>query len=157
MDQILLNCLGLVCRRYKKYNNTIFGLVGAAIVTKEYDPVYETAMQTMSQKWKHAEHCVIEKFHRLHGELPKDAILVTTLSPCFNDMGDRDGESCSDIITKYGIKIVYSGIEDTTQLSHDEDHYNKVPFDLIITKNSDIKDLCSLLLNKISKINYLYF
>jgi len=67
-------------------------------------------------------------------------------------MGDRDGESCSDIITKYGIKIVYSGIEDTTQLSHDEDHYNKVLFDLIITKNSDIKDLCSLLLNKISKI-----
>lgn len=149
MDQILVNCLKLVIRRYKDYENNIFGLVGAALVTAEHETMYETSRATLSQKYKHAEYCVIEKFINKYGSIPSDAILVTTLSPCFNHMDDRYGDSCSNIISAMGIKIVYSGLSDTTQLKYDPAHYDHVPYDLIITQNEDIKELCSLLLNKI--------
>lgn len=152
LDEILLNCLILVLRRYKKYDNHIFGLVGAAIITKQFSPVYETAMETISGKCKHAERCAIEKFHRLYGNLPDDAIIVTTLSPCFVHMSDRCGESCSDLIKDFGIKFVYTGISDSSQLNFDKDHYKKVPYELIVSNNEDIHHTSNLLLNKISKV-----
>ena len=155
MDQVLSNCLKLVLRRYKKYGNKTFGLVGAAIVTDEFDTVYETAMQTMSGKWKHAEHCVIDKFHSLYGDLPDNAVLVTTLSPCFVHMDDRCGESCSKLISDAGIHDVYTGLDDTTQLNYDHDHYDDVSFNVIITDNKDIQYVCGLLLKKISEVQTL--
>ena len=152
MDHVLLNCLKLVLRRYEKYGNECFGLVGAAIVTDEYDTVYETAIQSISGKWKHAEHTVINKFHLLYGDLPNSAILVTTLSPCFVHMDDRFGESCSELISDTGIQTVYTGIDDRTQLTYDPDHYNDVPFELIVTDNKDLRYICELLMKKISTV-----
>lgn len=151
MDDILIRCLQLVMRRQREYKGHTFGLVGAAVVAPGFPVIYDTTMETLSGKWRHAERSAIDKFITKFGDLPEETVIVTTLSPCFRDMSDRFGESCSDYLNECGVKKVYTGLEDYTHLEKDPGYYDNTLFEIEVTKNKEIQEMCQRLLDRIEK------
>lgn len=139
-DQVLADLCALVLARQKE-NSKFFGMVGAAVIDNGI--VLMNTSCKKNNKWIHAERNAINSFKLRHGKISKDAIVVTTLSPCnlHNDKTamQRFGDSCEDFITEEGIKTVYCGYQDPTQDS------SNVVFDLIETQNQQVKELCKLL------------
>ena len=148
MDDILRKCVEIAEELHKEHNS--FGLVAASLVDGNNPPIYAASKITISGKWKHAERCVIEEYISLYKVIPNNAILVTTLAPCFVSMGDRIGSSCDDLIQKHQIKTVYVGCIDYTQ--HKEDESHKYSYLLKETKDEELKSRCKNLLKKISKV-----
>lgn len=141
LDVVLGSLCELVIKGIKD-NPDFNGRVGAAVITPKGTVVTGTAY-LYGNKYIHAERAAIDKYEEEYGELPKNCIVVTTLSPC-NESHDktaaeRHGDSCTDLLNEKHIKMAYCGYSDPTQ----EDKHNK--FTVIITKNSKIKKLCKQL------------
>ncbi len=127
------------------------GLVGAAILTNNHNPVYGVSTK-FNGKWFHAERMAIINFENLNGEIPDDAVMVTTLSPCFIKMSDRFKDSCSDLIAKTSTKKVYTALMDSSQLEQDVFYYqDHDDFDVILVKNRIINSVANKLLDLIVK------
>lgn len=135
-DQVLADLCGLIIQRQKE-DPLLFGMVGAAVVDKNGNIVLNTSHKK-DNKWLHAERCAVTSYKLRHGNIGKDAVIVTTLSPCSDAMADRAGNSCTDFISDLGIETVYYGYDDPSQSKR------FVTFDLIETKNAQIKELCKL-------------
>jgi len=115
-----------------------YGMVAAAVLTPAGQCVARLNYAKGDSR-VHAERAAIEAYTQQHGDIPEGSIIVTTLSPCNEEMGDRFGDSCTDLIDKVGITHVYYGYQDPTQLNtHNE-------FKTVETNNSDIKDICKAL------------
>lgn len=134
-DQVLVDLCRLVIDKQTE-NPDRYGMVAAAIVDSDGNIASSTNYFMSNGKRIHAERAAAYAYIREFGTIPKNAIVVTTLSPCCNPMEDRMGPSCADFISGHGIQTVYYGYEDPTQESHNE------PYDSICTNNSSIVDLC---------------
>jgi pyrimidine deaminase RibD-like protein len=112
-----------------------FGMVAAGIL-----PLKGKYMARLNRPGKdgrtHAEHAVLQDFLAKYGEIPEGTVLLTTLSPCTKHLEERDGPSCSSLVEKYGIKKVYCGYMDPTQVDDARD------YNIIETSNGKIRAKC---------------
>lgn len=140
-DEILSNLCDLVEAGREK-NPKIYGLVGSAIIDPKNNIIKRTS-RFREGKWSHAEREVILDYRDKFGDISKNTILITTLSPCNELHTDpapsRRGESCTKLINTTGIKLVYSGYLDPSQGNNEYDERN---FKLILSKDSKIRDRC---------------
>ena len=135
-DKILIDlCDGIV--KHQKQNSDRYGLVAAAVVDPDHNVVYGINHKLASGKRVHAERAAMANYIKRHGVIPKNSIIITTLSPCTDDMPDRKGPSCTELLNGSPITRVYAGYRDPSQthLSHDE-------FDVVYTQNSKIESVC---------------
>jgi predicted chitinase/pyrimidine deaminase RibD-like protein len=135
-DSILNDLCQLVIDR-QQTDSKKYGMVGACVLDNG-NKVFATTTKS-GKKWQHAERNAIDSYRRKYGELSKNCIIITTLSPCDSDMDDRYGSNCTDFIDSTDIKRVYCGYIDPTQKN------TSSKFTLKVTKNVDIKDLCKKL------------
>ena len=135
-DKILIDlCDGII--KHQKQNSDRYGLVAAAVVDPDHNVVYGINHKLADGKRVHAERAAMANYIKRHGAIPKNSIIITTLSPCTDDMPDRKGPSCTELLNGSPITRVYAGYRDPSQthLSHDE-------FDVVYTQNSKIESVC---------------
>jgi pyrimidine deaminase RibD-like protein len=130
LDRILAKCCELVLNGQEQ-DADFYGMVGACVVCPDGQLIYGVNYQAEDGTRVHAERAALERC----ADVSPDCIVVTTLSPCNRPMDERSGESCEDLIAKYGIKHVYCGYKDPTQ---DQD-------DSIESKNPKLQKLCKQL------------
>ena len=135
-DDILVKlCEGILA--HQKQDAERYGLVAAAVVDTEQRIVYGINHRLPSGKRVHAERAAIENYKNKHGKLPEGSVIVTTLSPCTDEMADRQGISCTELIDTTPVRAVYCGYRDPSQsyLEHED-------FDIRFTANPNIKNMC---------------
>ena len=133
-DSILNDLCELIADN-QHINSEQYGMVGACVLDNKGNKVSSTSTKE-GNKWRHAERNAIDLYLSKYGEIPKSAVIITTLSPCDSDMDDRYSGSCTGIINDADIERVYCGYVDPTQDN------TPVEFTLKVTKNSSIKERC---------------
>ena len=112
LDQILVKLCSLVLQGQRN-DPDFYGMVGACIVGPNGQ--VGRISYSIDDKFVHAERAAIYAYEKAHGPVTDDCICVTTLSPCCNNMSDRMGSSCSDLLDDKGITQVYAGYRDPSQ------------------------------------------
>jgi GNAT superfamily N-acetyltransferase/pyrimidine deaminase RibD-like protein len=136
LDSVLKKCISMI-HRGKQINPKKYGGVAACLIDNKNNHTYAINMPGPNGTRRHAERMAIDKHLKRHGRIGPNAIMVTTLSPCVHDMRERDGESCTELLSDYGIEKCYAGWQDPTQ--HPATDY---PFNLQVTDNADIFNTC---------------
>ena len=134
LDKILVKLCELIIKGQQKDSDE-YGLVGACIVDPDNNIVASTSRK-VGDKWSHAEREAMENYENKYGEIPAGCIIVTTLSPCSDTMGDRYHESCTDLINNSPVKKVYCGYIDPTQTE------NTREFTQLESGNKKIREAC---------------
>jgi pyrimidine deaminase RibD-like protein len=142
-DAVLVELCELIIKNKRKNNNN--GLVAAAVIGNGKKVC---ATSHFEGKRAHAERCALDKYKSMYGEIPEDAVIVTTLSPCVDDMPDRQGISCNELIETTPVKMVYCGYRDP---EHQEVEHND--FDIRFTTNPEIENLCKQFADMFQKHN----
>ena len=135
-DKILIDlCDGIV--KHQKQDSDLYGLVAAAVVDPEHNVVYGINHKLASGKRVHAERAAMANYIKKHGAIPENSVIITTLSPCTDEMPDRKGPSCTELLNGSPITRVYAGYRDPSQthLSHDL-------FDVVYTQDKRIESVC---------------
>jgi pyrimidine deaminase RibD-like protein len=135
LDNILVDLCALVMKGKRK--DPDLGMVAAAVLDPDNNCVSAVNYPDKEGHRVHAERAAIDAYQEQFGELPEGCTIITTLSPCTEDMPDRHGESCTDLINSTGIRRVYAGYADPSQ---DEAHKQ---FNVITSTNPRIKSLCN--------------
>ncbi|MDE1830211.1 MAG: hypothetical protein KGI25_07795 [Thaumarchaeota archaeon] len=135
----ILERLCHMVKRGQKDNAEKYGMVAAALIDPKGRTVQALNYVNNDGHRTHAERAAIEKYEEIYGDIPKHSIIVSTLSPCSKHMHDRLGISCTDLLNKYGIKAVYCGYLDPTQMDSCEE---KREFDVKETNEPEIRDQC---------------
>jgi pyrimidine deaminase RibD-like protein len=135
LDKILSKLCALVVEG-QKTRPEYFGKVAAAVLDPANQIVARLNRPGDDGKRIHAERAAMEAYEQKHGDIPEGSIIITTLSPCSEQMIKRDGPSCTDYINSSTIKKVYCGYSDPTQ---DEDQRR---FNILESNDSEIRDLC---------------
>jgi pyrimidine deaminase RibD-like protein len=130
LDTILAKCCELVLDGQES-DSEFYGMVGACVVFPNGQCIYGVNYEAEDGRRVHAERAALERCT----DVTPECIVVTTLSPCNRPMEERSGESCEDLIAKYGIEHVYCGYKDPTQ---DQDAS-------IVTENPKLRELCKQL------------
>jgi pyrimidine deaminase RibD-like protein len=133
LDGILVKLCGMVVSGQKSGED--YGMVAAAVIDNDNNVVARLNVP-VGDKRMHAEHAALNAYREEFGEPESGSIIVTTCSPCNEDMSERYGESCTDLINQSNIHKVYCGFHDPSQRN---DH-NK--FSLKVTNNKKINELC---------------
>jgi len=136
LDSVLEKCIDMI-RRGHESDPERYGRVAACLIDNKNNHTYAINMPGPDGTRRHAERMAIDKHLKSHGRIGPNAIMITTLSPCVNHMDERYGESCTDLLSDYGIEKCYAGWQDPTQ--HPAEDY---PFNLKITDNMDIFNTC---------------
>jgi pyrimidine deaminase RibD-like protein len=136
LDSVLEKCIEMI-RRGHETNPDKYGRVAACLIDNKNNHTYAINMPGPDGTRRHAERMAIDKHLKSHGRIGPNAIMITTLSPCVNHMDERYGESCTDLLSDYGIEKCYAGWQDPTQ--HPAEDY---PFNLKITDRADIFNTC---------------
>ena len=136
LDSVLERCIDMIYRG-QETNPEKYGRVAACLIDNNNNHTYAINLPGPNGTRRHAERVAIDKHLKLHGDIGPNAIMVTTLSPCVNSMDERDGESCTELLSDYGIEKCYAGWQDPTQ--QPETDY---PFNLQVTDNADIFNTC---------------
>lgn len=134
LDGILVDLCGRVIQGQREHSN--LGMVAAAVLDPDNNLVSAVNYPAKDGSRVHAERAAIDAYHEQYGEIPPGSIIITTLSPCTEDMPDRHGESCTDLINRSGVHKVYAGYADPSQ-----DEVRK-KFHVMTTTNPRIKELC---------------
>lgn len=116
LDEILVRLCELVIQGQQK--NQDLGMVAAAVLDPEDNCVVGINYPTRDGRRVHAERAAIDSYTARFGPVPPGSIVITTLSPCNQDMDERAGESCQDLLDQHGIDSVYCGYVDPTQDRH---------------------------------------
>lgn len=116
LDEILVRLCELVIQGQKKDQD--LGMVAAAVLDPNDNCVVGINYPTQDGKRVHAERAAIDSYTARFGPIPPNSIVITTLSPCNQDMDERAGESCQDLLELHGIDSVYCGYQDPTQDAH---------------------------------------
>jgi pyrimidine deaminase RibD-like protein len=135
LDSILVDLCKLVIEGQKK-DKERYGMVGACVLDTDNRKVFGLNSPAPDGTRRHAERVAIEKYQSKYGDIPKGSIILTTLSPCSDEMDERYGESCTDVINQSGVRKVYCGYTDPTQ---DEEQRE---FNIEETVNSQIREMC---------------
>ena len=136
LDSVLEKCIEMI-RRGHESDPEKYGRVAACLIDNKNNHTYAINMPGPNHTRRHAERMAIDKHLKSHGRIGPNAIMITTLSPCVDHMDERYGESCTDLLSDYGIEKCYAGWQDPTQ--HPAEDY---PFNLQITDNADIFNTC---------------
>jgi pyrimidine deaminase RibD-like protein len=136
LDSVLEKCIEMI-HRGQETNPEKYGRVAACLIDNKNNHTYAINLPGPDGTRRHAERVAIDTHLERHGRIGSDAIMVTTLSPCVRHMDERAGESCTDLLSDYGIEKCYAGWQDPTQ--QPETDY---PFNLQITNNTDIFNTC---------------
>ena len=139
LDRILADCIEELFRR-RAEDPEYWGLVAAAVLDPDNIVVYGVNHMTDRGTRKHAERVAIENYEDRFGTVPAGSIIVTTLSPCSEDMSERWGDSCTEMINDSDIRKVYAGCEDRPQV--DTDRYRHKRFRVKVTENPRLRKLC---------------
>ena len=136
LDSVLEKCIEMIHRGHES-DPERYGRVAACLIDNKNNHTYAINMPGPDGTRRHAERMAIDRHLKNHGRIGPNAIMVTTLSPCVDHMDERYGESCTDLLSDYGIEKCYAGWQDPTQ--HPAEDY---PFNLKITDNADIFNTC---------------
>ena len=134
LDKYLTELCALVERGQQ--SNKDYGMVGAGLLTLKHPYMSRLNRPGSDGKRIHAEHAVLQDFLNKYGTISEGTVLLTTLSPCTKHMDERDGPSCSSLVEQYGIKKVYCGYMDPTQVNDQRD------YNLMETSNDEIRSKC---------------
>jgi pyrimidine deaminase RibD-like protein len=135
LDEILVRLCAMVVDGQKK-DPEHYGMVAAAVLDPDNNCVAAVNYALEDGQHVHAERAAIDAYHQRGGRIPAGSIIVTTCSPCSEDMKERYGESCTDLINDTGIDLVYAGYADSTQ------HESHAKFKVKVSHNSKIHELC---------------
>ena len=149
LDSVLVQLCDMIVQEHSRDPDPAGGRMVAATV---YDPKGQTSMIISNQRengsWNHAERNAIDQYIKDFGSIPNGSIIVTTLSPCGERLDSRYGESCVDLINDHPeIKLAYCGYDDRTQ------SMDQANFEVTITANSKIKELCKEFADRVTDIN----
>jgi pyrimidine deaminase RibD-like protein len=126
------------------------GVVSAALVSDD-NVVYATSLE-QDGEWVHAERNALQQFVDRYGMPSEDAAMVTSLSPCSQDMENRVGGSCTELLSaennvlKDPISRIHSGKVDYVQVDN-SDFYSERGFDFTLTDDSELQTACERLSN----------
>ena len=135
LDDILVRLCEMVVEGQKKTKYNL-GVVAAAVLDPDNNCVVGINYPTKDGQRVHGERAAIDSYHARFGEIPEGSIIVTTCSPCTQEMDDRAGINCSDLIDEVGVHKVYAGYQDPTQEPGDKKYH------IEITGNPKIYELC---------------
>jgi pyrimidine deaminase RibD-like protein len=136
LDSVLEKCINMI-HRGQESDPKKYGRVAACLIDNKNNHTYAINLPGPDHTRRHAERVAIDLHLKRHGRIGPNAIMVTTLSPCVNHMSERDGESCTDLLSDYGIEKCYAGWQDPTQQPATD-----YPFNLQVTDNADIFNTC---------------
>ena len=153
LDRILVDLCDLLMQA-KQQDSEYFGMVAAAVLDPDNRCVAAVNYPDAEGKRVHAERAALDAYQAQYGDIPGGCIIITTLSPCTEDMAERHGASCTDLINQSGVHKVYAGYADPSQ---DE---TRKQFHLKITTNSRIRQLCkqfadTFLKDKLNELTFL--
>jgi pyrimidine deaminase RibD-like protein len=134
LDRILVDLCSEIVRA--KLDHTDLGMVAAAVLDPNDNCVSAINYPAEDGSRVHAERAAMDAYLEQFGDIPPGSIIITTLSPCTEDMPDRHGESCTDLINQFGVHKVYAGYADPSQ-----DEVRK-KFHVKTTTNPRIRQLC---------------
>lgn len=139
LDTVLARCCELVLE-YRRWDPDYWGMVGSCIIDRHNNHVYGVNHRTGGKR-NHAEVAAIQNYINKYGDPDfGGAIVVTTLSPCTTDIDQPGGINCTEYIADYGIKKVYCGWQDPTQI--DNPVYRGKRFHLKETRNPKLRLIC---------------
>jgi pyrimidine deaminase RibD-like protein len=153
LDQILVRlCEMVVEGQYKKKLN--LGVVAAAVLDPDNNCVVGINYPTKDGHRVHGERAAIDSYVARFGEIPAGSIIITTCSPCTQDMSEREGINCSDLVDQVGVHKVYAGYKDPTQ------DFGRKHYHIEITRNPKIQALCkafadTFLKDKLNELEFL--
>ena len=134
LDNILVRLCEMVVEGQKK--NMELGVVAAAVLDPDNNCVVGVNYPSKDGRRVHGERAAIDSYHARFGEIPAGSIIITTCSPCTQDMEEREGINCSDLIDEVGVHKVYAGYQDPTQEPGNKKYH------IEITANPKIRELC---------------
>jgi pyrimidine deaminase RibD-like protein len=106
------------------------------------EAIYDVSRDIGHNFYSHAERNVIALYEKGHGRPPsKESVIITTLSPCVGDTSWRVGESCSDLLAKYGLRRLHVGLVDLQHPPH-ASHTPGYAFDITVTSNKELAKKC---------------
>jgi pyrimidine deaminase RibD-like protein len=140
LDAILAKCCSEVLAKQKE-DSDYWGMVGACLLDNKNRAVYGVNHKVNGELRDHAEVVAIKNYLKKYGTEALDgAIIITTLSPCSSDIDQPNHRNCTDYINEQGIKKVYCGFKDPSQL--DTEVYRHKKFHLAETRNKKLRHLC---------------
>ena len=134
LDQILVRLCEIVIQGQQKDQD--LGMVAAAVLDPDNNCVVGINYPTQDGKRVHGERAAIDSYHARFGEIPPGSIIITTCSPCTQDMDERAGINCSDLVDDVGVHKVYAGYQDPSQGRIRKQYH------IEITRNPKIEKLC---------------
>lgn len=139
LDHILIKLADMVVRGQKEEPG-YFGLVAACVLDPENKIVARLNIPAEGGLRIHAERAAMVAYYKKYGEIPKGSIILTTLSPCCDEMSDRAGTSCTELVNSSPVHKVYCGYIDPSQHNH-----GARQFTLQETNNTSLRELCKTL------------
>jgi pyrimidine deaminase RibD-like protein len=138
LDAYLIELCALVIRG-QRTDSDEYGMEAAGVL--DPDGNFVTGINTRrGDKRAHAERVAMENYLEHFDSIPRNSIIVTTLSPCDKvddeTAQERAGGSCRDLIDKDHIRFVYSGYKDPSQ--ENAQHGFRESF----TENARLRELC---------------
>jgi pyrimidine deaminase RibD-like protein len=126
-------------KRGQETDSEKYGMVAAALIDNKGKTVQALNYLNPDGHRTHAERAAIERYESAYGDTPKGSVIVSTLSPCSKHMVDREGTSCTDLLNRMGIKKVFCGYLDPSQMDSCE---KKREFDITETDEAELRDQC---------------
>lgn len=149
LDKILEKCCRLVIEKNSS-NSEYWGMVGACVLDSSNNAVFGVNHLVDGSLRDHAEVVAIKSYIQEHGKSGlKNAIIITTLSPCSTDTDQPYSRNCTEYINKYGIKKVYCGYVDPTQPNGGSGETKK--FHTMETRNKELRNICHKMANTFLK------
>jgi pyrimidine deaminase RibD-like protein len=139
LDVLLSKCLELLLSKQQE-DSEHWGRVAACILDNDNRAVFGVNYLMPDGTRCHAERAALDRYRERYGDVPSGSIILTTLSPCSEDMNERYGSSCTELINNSGVHKVYCGYEDPTQ--NDSDAYLHKQFHVRETRNPKLRKLC---------------
>ena len=139
LDILLFKCLRILLQKQKE-DSKYWGRVAACVLDNNNNVVFGVNYLMPDGTRCHAERAALDAYNKKYGEVPSGSIILTTLSPCSQDMDERWGSSCTEVINDSGIHKVYCGYEDPTQ--NESDFYLHKQFHVRETRNPKLRKLC---------------
>jgi pyrimidine deaminase RibD-like protein len=146
LDRSLVKLCELVIQG-QQHDAEKYGMVAACVMDNDHRVAYGVNTAAGDGKRKHAERVAIEAYESKYGEIPEGSIIITTCSPCNEDMEERYGESCTDLINHSNVRKVYCGYQDPSQ------HDAHAEYTLEVTSDKNIRGLCKKLADTFLKNN----
>ena len=114
-----------------------YGMVAACVLDPKNRKVFGINEAAKDGTRRHAERVAMDRYEQHYGPIPEGSIILSTLSPCNEeDMDERYGESCTDLVNNSNCRKVYCGYMDPSQ---NEEH---AEYTLEETANKDIQRMC---------------